>query len=170
MTTQNTTNPVENLVVHPKHGVGKIQSLEQHTVDGTTFKVVVVFFARDKLTLRLPLARVDNCGVRPIASEHDIKKALKTLKKPVENARKGIWARRAQELQVKLGSGRIEDLVDVINELGYGGDIGSQSYSERRFFYTAVERFIEEWGYVSKISPEKAQEKIATLLRSQTVY
>ena len=47
-----------DLVVYPTHGVGKIVGIETQEIAGHTLSVFVVHFDKDRMTLRVPLAKV----------------------------------------------------------------------------------------------------------------
>ena len=47
-----------DLVVYPTHGVGKIVGIETQEIAGHTLSVFVVLFDKDRMTLRVPLAKV----------------------------------------------------------------------------------------------------------------
>src|ERR1700758_2625536 len=46
-----------DLVVYPSHGVGQIVGIETQEIAGHTLSVFVVLFDRDRMTLRVPLAK-----------------------------------------------------------------------------------------------------------------
>src|SRR6516164_5932367 len=61
-------------VVYPAHGVGQILAIEKQTVAGASLEFFVVYFPKNKMTLRVPTQKVANLGMRklsdPTAIEH----------------------------------------------------------------------------------------------------
>src|SRR5690349_7243250 len=66
-------------IVYPAHGVGLITSIEEQEVAGLTLELFVISFEQDKLTLRVPVAKIKSVGMRKLAEEDEVKKALETV-------------------------------------------------------------------------------------------
>ena len=56
---------VDQFVVYPSHGVGKITAIEEQEIAGISMELFVIDFAKDKMTLRVPTAKATSvvCGV-----------------------------------------------------------------------------------------------------------
>ena len=62
---------------------------------------------------------------------------------------------------VKINSGKIYELAEVVKDLNKNTDIiADQSYSERQLFEKAYERLKSEFEAVLNISPEEVQKKM----------
>ena len=46
-------------IVYPAHGVGKVTGIEQEVIAGFDIETYVVHFEQDKMTLRVPTAKVE---------------------------------------------------------------------------------------------------------------
>ena len=57
MTAEKVSFASGDLVVYPTHGVGKITAIETQEIAGHTLSVIVVLFDKDRMTLRVPLAK-----------------------------------------------------------------------------------------------------------------
>ena len=93
-----------DLVVYPTHGVGKITAIEEQEIAGHTLNVFVVSFDKDRMTLRVPLAKAKNSGLRRLSSRKEMDAALAKLRGR-SRAKRTMWSRRAQEYQAKIASG-----------------------------------------------------------------
>tara|TARA_R110002095_G_scaffold216227_1_gene212591 strand:- start:399 stop:896 length:498 start_codon:yes stop_codon:yes gene_type:complete len=151
-------------VVYPNHGVGKLEKIESQTIAGQELKVLVINFEKKRMTLRLPLVKAKNTGLRNLTTKDDMGKTLALLTKKIKTT-KGIWARRAQEYETKINSGSIISLSEVLRELHRDENQGDQSYSERQIYQNALERFADEVAVVEAIQFEDACEKLKTMLR-----
>lgn len=60
---------VDEHVVYPQHGVGKIVAIEWQEIAGSKLKVFVISFKKDKMTLRVPTDKHRNVGLRRLADE-----------------------------------------------------------------------------------------------------
>jgi hypothetical protein len=70
---------VNEFVVYPAHGVGQILAIEHQTVAGAGLDLFVINFGRDKMTLRVPAAKVASVGMRKISPPSQINAALSSL-------------------------------------------------------------------------------------------
>ena len=69
---------VNDFVVYPKHGVGKILAVEKAVIGDINITFYKVFIDRDKLTLTIPINQQSN--LRPISSVNQINKCVTILK------------------------------------------------------------------------------------------
>ena len=92
-------------VVYPAHGVGQILAIEEQEIAGARLELFVINFMKDKMTLRVPTAKVANVGMRKLSEPALVKRALETLKGRAR-VKRTMWSRRAQEYEAKINSGR----------------------------------------------------------------
>ena len=149
---------VKDFVVYPKHGVGKITSIDKATIGEIDMQFYKIFVDKEKLTLSVPINQQSN--LRSISSINQINKCISILKtKP--KIKRTMWSRRAQEYDQKINSGKIYELAEVVKDLNKNSDIiADQSYSERQLFEKAYERLKSEFEAVLNVSPEEVQKKM----------
>lgn len=150
-------------VVYPTHGVGKVSDISKQTIAGSELELLVVNFDKDKMTLRIPLAKIENVGLRKISEPATINKALETLKGKAK-VRKVMWSRRAQEYENKINSGNPVAVAEVVRDLYRQENLAEQSYSERQIYEQAFERLASEVAVCDNISIEDANKKLLTVL------
>ncbi|MEC8699168.1 MAG: CarD family transcriptional regulator, partial [Pseudomonadota bacterium] len=98
---ENSNFKTGNWVVYPTHGVGKVMGVEDQEIAGTNLKLVVISFEKDRMTLRVPVDKAKDSGLRKLSSKDEMKGALKTLKGR-SRVRRTMWSRRAQEYEAKI--------------------------------------------------------------------
>ncbi len=149
---------VNQYVVYPKDGVGKIVSVEKALIGGIESQNYKIEILKDKLTLQLPINK--QSLLRPICSTHQINKCISILKsKP--KVKRTMWSRRAQEYEQKINSGKIYELAEVVRDLNKNTNtIADQSYSERQLFEKAYDRLESEFEVVLKISQEDVKKRM----------
>ena len=54
-------------MVYPAHGVGQILAIEEQEIAGARLELFVINFMKDKMTLRVPTAKVANVGMRKLS-------------------------------------------------------------------------------------------------------
>ena len=157
---------VDEYVVYPTHGVGKIMAIETQTIGGHELKVFVIAFEKDKMTLRVPVGRAEAAGLRSVSSNDQITRAISTLKGRAKIAR-GMWSRRAQEYETKINSGNLVQIAEVVRDLHKNVDTSERSYSERMIYETALQRLVGEYAAAEEMAFNDANDKLLKLLRKQ---
>ena len=149
---------VNDHVVYPKHGVGKITSVDKAVIGEIGINYYKILIERDKLTLTIPINQQSH--LRPISSINQINKCVSILKtKP--KIKRTMWSRRAQEYEQKINSGKIYELAEVVKDLNKTSNtIADQSYSERQLFEQAYDRLQSEFEVVLKIPADDAKKKM----------
>ena len=153
-------------VVYPTQGVGKVTNITKQTIAGHELELLVVNFDKDKMTLRVPMAKLDQVGIRKISDETTMKEALATLKgKP--RVKKIMWSRRAQEYENKINSGNPVAVAEVIRDLHRSENLAEQSYSERQIYEQALNRLASEYAVCNKVSQEEAETALLSVLSAR---
>jgi len=151
-------------IVHPAHGVGQILSIEEQTVAGASLEFFVIFFAKSKMTLRVPVRKAANVGMRKPSDLSSVQVAKQILSEVPRKVR-GSWSRLAQEYESKINSGDIVAIAEVARDLFRPGDFG-QSFSERQLYVSALDRLCGEIALVNGISEQQAVEELEGLLKT----
>ena len=162
-TKKNKEFKIGEIVVYPKHGVGEIIKIESMEVSSIKTKFYVVKMEQGKLTIRVPLDKQNEVGLRKISSKKIIEEVFNILKlKP--KIRRIMWSRRAQEYDTKIFSGDPIKIGEVVRDLFRKNSQPEQSYSERQMFQVAIERLAREVAAVEKTDYFQSTEKIETIL------
>ena len=150
-------------IVYPAHGVGRIVSIEEQEIAGAKLELFVISFDKDKMTLRVPITKLESVGMRKLAEEKVVKKALATLKGKAR-VKRTMWSRRAQEYEAKINSGDLISIAEVVRDLYRSEAQPEQSYSERQLYEAALDRMARELAAVEKLDEESAVAKIDEVL------
>ncbi|RTL93130.1 MAG: CarD family transcriptional regulator [Bradyrhizobiaceae bacterium] len=150
-------------VVYPAHGVGQILAIEEQEIAGAKLELFVINFIKDKMTLRVPTAKVANVGMRKLSDPALVKKALETLKGRAR-VKRTMWSRRAQEYEAKINSGDIVAIAEVVRDLYRSESQPEQSYSERQLYEAALDRLSREIAVVQHSTETEAVKEIETQL------
>ncbi len=150
-------------VVYPAHGVGKITEIEEREVAGMNLSLYVIDFEKDKMTLRVPLAKAKGVGMRRLSGPDVIKTAMTTLKGRAR-IKRTMWSRRAQEYEAKINSGDLVSIAEVVRDLHRGEGQPEQSYSERQLYEAAIDRMAREVAAVDGTGEDAAVKKLESVL------
>ncbi len=152
-----------DFVVYPAHGVGRVEGIETHSIAGLEVQLYAITFEKERMTLKVPVGKARNSGLRRLSTKDRIKVALETLQGR-SRVRRTMWSRRAQEYEAKINSGDPVSIAEVVRDLYRGADQSDQSYSERQIYQAALERLARELAAVEKIDEMKATERLESVL------
>jgi CarD family transcriptional regulator len=146
-------------IVYPAHGVGRIMGIETQEVAGLKLDLFVISFVKDKMTLRVPVAKASIVGMRKLADNLTVKRALETVRGRAR-IKRTMWSRRAQEYEAKINSGDLIAIAEVVRDLFRSDTQPEQSYSERQLYEAALDRMSREISSVNRISETEAIRQI----------
>jgi CarD family transcriptional regulator len=154
-------------VVYPAHGAGQILSIEKQTVAGASLEFFVIYFAKSKMTVRVPVRKAASLGMRKLSDLSSVREAKRTLSETPRKGR-GNWSRLAQEYEGKINSGDIVAVAEVARDLFRPGE-SEQSFSERQLYVSALNRLCGEIALVDGISEEQTIKELEGLLKAGTL-
>lgn len=150
-------------IVYPAQGVGRIVAIEEQEIAGMTLELFVITFEKDKMTLRVPTGKAQTVGMRKLAEDGVVKRAMETLKGRAR-IKRTMWSRRAQEFEAKINSGDLVSVAEVVRDLFRAENQPEQSYSERQLYERALDRMAREIAAVDKLDERGAAQKIVEVL------
>lgn len=157
---------IGDFLVYPTHGVGKVQDIETTSYAGVELTAYVLYFEKEKMTLRVPVKRVAEVGLRKLSTAAEFDKAIVVLRGKAKTGR-GMWSRRATEYGAKINSGNIESIAQVVRDLHKNVDDPDRSYSERMIYESAFDRLVGEFAAVNSIELAAATEKLIATLNNK---
>ena len=150
-------------VDYPAHGVGQIVAIEEQEVAGFKLELFVISFEKDKMTLRVPTAKAATVGMRKLAENALVSKALETITGRAR-IKRTMWSRRAQEYEAKINSGDLISIAEVVRDLHRSDAQPEQSYSERQLYEAALDRMAREVAAVNRLHEGEALKLIEAQL------
>ena len=154
-----------DFVVYPTHGVGKVMGVEMHNIAGHKLQLITIRFEKDRMTLRVPVSKAQNSGLRRLSSRKVMDTALATLKGR-SRIKRTMWSRRAQEYEAKINSGDPVQVAEVVRDLHRNADQPDQSYSERQIYQAALDRLVREFAAIEEIDEDQATERLNKVLKA----
>ena len=154
-------------VVYPAHGVGRVIAIEFQTVAGASLELVVLYFAKSKMTLRVPTQKAESVGMRKLSSRTVIQHVRQTLLQAAPRTRTN-WLRLVKEYEAKIKSGNIIAIAEVLRDLCRGSFNSDQSYSESQLYAAALDRLSREVALVEGVTEETAVSELESLVMTKT--
>ena len=164
-TTQRDVFKPGEFIVYPAHGVGQVTAIEEQEIAGFKLELFVVNFTKEKMTLRVPVAKAASVGMRKLSESSAISKALDVLTGRAR-IKRTMWSRRAQEYEAKINSGDPKAIAEVVRDLFRNAGQPDQSFSERQMYQAALDRLVREFAAVEKISEETAIQRLEAMLKA----
>lgn len=157
---------VGDYVVYPTHGVGQVQEIIEEVIAGMNIEFLVIKFAKNRMTLKIPVDKIEVSGLRKLSTEYEIKKAIDIMKTAPQQKRI-VWAKRAQEYEEKINSGDPMIVAEVVRDLYKRSDKIEQSFSERQIYEQALSRLADEYAVIYGLPSDDAIAKIESIMEKE---
>jgi CarD family transcriptional regulator len=154
-------------VVYPAHGVGQILAIEVQTIAGACLEFFLIYFAKSKMSLRVPTQKASRVGMRKLSSSASIERVRAVLSEPPRRARTN-WSQLARDFETKIKSGDIIAIAEATRDLCRRSANSEQSYSERQLYTAALDRLAAEVAMVEGNTEDKVALQLEGLLLSRT--
>jgi CarD family transcriptional regulator len=111
---------VNDKVIHPAHGAGRITGIEQRGQVSENTSYYVIEIPAQRLTLRVPSGRMEQNGIRPVTAPGKLPGVLAMLRSRADLLPDDA-AQRQEGMGDKLGTGRAMQLAEVVRDLTWHG-------------------------------------------------
>ncbi|MCH3916893.1 MAG: CarD family transcriptional regulator [Spirochaetia bacterium] len=133
-------------VVYPLQGVGIIKNIEERTFRGKVIQYYVIYLDISDMTVRIPIEKSKEMGIRPIVKPAEAEAAINSITKdykptPVD------WKARYQMNVDLLKEGSIASIAKVVQTLYHRSKIKELPVQERRLYDSALRILIDETAY-----------------------
>lgn len=145
-------------VIYPQHGACRVEAIrkEDPLSTGKNQDYLVLKTVIGDMTLRVPMAKVDEVGVRPPVSPDELEDLVSVLAKADPRVPSN-WSRRFKNHQEKLKSGDVYQVAEVVRNLAARNRDASLSAAERTMYERARVNLISEIAPALKVSTEDAE-------------
>lgn len=150
---------IGDLVVHPMHGAGVIDSIVQERVAGTTKEYYVFKMPVGGLVLKIPVTNSQAIGVRGIISREEAEHLLAAIPS-LETESNSNWNKRYQENMLRLKSGDLYEVARVIKSLMSRESRRGLSTGERKMLHNAKQIMISELVLVEETDYKQMEERL----------
>jgi CarD family transcriptional regulator len=150
---------VRDYVVYPHHGAATIIKREKIEFAGEKQEYFVLEIATDQLTVRVPVDRAVELGVRPVISQNKARQVFRTFKDEPQEAGKN-WSRWYKLLTEKINSGDIFQVAEVVRDLTYAQQIKGISPALKRMLAKARLIIISELRFALDLDEEEAVKRL----------
>ena len=150
-----------DMAVHPAHGVGEVQDIEEKDFGGGRKTACYVIKIRDSgLKVMVPTEAAARVGLRPVMKKKEAQNILEILKAPEVAVDLQPWNRRFRAYTEMLKSGLPSEIAKVLRDmyrLKFDKDL---SFGERRLLDQARSLLVQELALARKVLPSAMEGEI----------
>lgn len=154
---------VGDSVVYPKHGVGQITAIEHQELVAGFEDYYVIEMPHKRLTLRIPMGKMDELGVRPVMRPTKLAGVLDTLRSvptPLPSDNK----KRQGQLRQKLGRGYPLQIAEAIRDLTWHKELEHLTKADSELLAWGQELLTAELAVVTNTEMTEARNTINAAL------
>ena len=130
-------------VVHPMHGAGIIEGIRRIEIAGNKKSYYAVKFAVGSMTTNIPIENSDSIGLRNLIGKDEAREVVERfIQLPIS---KDInWNKRQRDNLLKIKSGDIYKVLEVLKDLMYRDKTKGLSTNERKTLGSAKQIVMSE--------------------------
>ncbi len=154
---------IEENVVYPMHGVGKVMEIATKTVLNKKKKYYIVELINTKMRVMVPVDNAENIGLRHIVDKKQIPKITKLLQEDYVEQEED-WKIRYQNNLAKVKSGSLTAVAEVCRNLYKRARDKELSVMERKLYESAYSLMLNEVALAKNMSIEDASNMLSDTL------
>lgn len=158
---QSTTFAVNQKIVYPSQGVGKILEIKEKSFKNEMIFYYVIYLAVSDMTVMVPVLKAEELGIRAIVSPDEARNALELISQDFEPI-PSDWKLRYQINLDLLKKGSVIDIATIVRSLYHRSKIKELPILERKLYDSARKLLEDEITY----SLDLPREEIETLIHS----
>ncbi len=157
-------------VVYPGHGVALINRLITKKIANNIMSFYELKFLNQEMTILVPTSNAVAIGLRVVTPADTLETIFTLLSKPARKLEScelvNNWSRRHKDYQLKIMSGKLEEISALYHELKHIESQKELSYGEKMLLNRAESLLAEEIAVAQQMAEEKALENIRSLFGS----
>ncbi len=138
------TFTVGQKAIYPSRGIAEIASLQQKEIHGRLQMFYVLRLVETDLKILVPVDKVDQVGLRPVADSAEIDEVMQILREKPARIDRHTWNRRYRGFIEKIKSGSLFEVAEVFRDLQRLRATKTLSFGERRMLDTARDLVVQE--------------------------
>ena len=153
---------VNQKIVYPSQGVGKIIEIKEKVFNEEKLLYYVMYLEVSDMTIMVPVARCDELGIRAIVSQDEALSALQTIGENFEPITSD-WKLRYQMNLDLLKKGTISDIAMIVRSLYHRSKVKELPILERKLYDSAKKLLEDEISFAL----DKPLEEVEALIHEK---
>lgn len=156
MSNEKPTFKVDQKIVYPSQGVGKIVEIKERKFKDEMILYYVIYLEVSDMTVLVPVKRCDELGIRAIVSPEEAQKALDMIGEEFEPVTTD-WKLRYQMNLELLKKGSVQDIATIVRCLYHRSKIKELPILERKLYDSAKKLLEDEISFALSKSPKEVE-------------
>ena len=150
---------VGDMIAHPMHGAGVIDSIEERKMDGFVRKYYILKMPAGGMVVMIPTDSTEQIGVRPIVDSAAADALMDSISS-ISAEMTSNWNRRYRENMQRIKSGDLLEVARVVKGLMSRDAEKGLSTGERKMLHSAKHILISELVLSKKLTYEEVETRI----------
>jgi CarD family transcriptional regulator len=146
MSEQVTTFQIDQKVVYPSQGVGKIIAIQNKKFKDQTIPYYVIYLEVSDMTVMVPTIKAEELGIRAIVPQEEAQRALELIGETFEPI-PSDWKLRYQMNLDLLKKGSVIDIATIVRSLYHRSKIKELPILERKLYDSALKLLEDEISF-----------------------
>jgi CarD family transcriptional regulator len=156
MSNEKPTFKVDQKIVYPSQGVGKIVEIKERKFKDEMILYYVIYLEVSDMTVLVPVKRCDELGIRAIVSPEEAQKALDMIGEEFEPVTTD-WKLRYQMNLELLKKGSVQDIATIVRCLYHRSKIKELPILERKLYDSAKKLLEDEISFALSKSAKEVE-------------
>ena len=153
------TFAIGDMISHPMHGAGVIDDIEKQKIGGTLREYYVLKLPVGDMLVKIPKDTCQAVGLRPIVSPEEAEKIITSIPDIEVNMTQN-WNKRYRENMLKIKSGDLMEVAEVIKGLVIRDRDRGLSTGERKMLHSAKQILISEIVLSESTTYEEVEKRL----------
>ncbi len=156
MSNEKPTFKVDQKIVYPSQGVGKIVEIKERKFKNEMVLYYVIYLEVSDMTVLVPVNRSEELGIRAIVSPEEAQKALDMIGEEFEPVTTD-WKLRYQMNLELLKKGSVQDIASIVRCLYHRSKIKELPILERKLYDSAKKLLEDEISFALSKSAKEVE-------------
>ncbi len=157
MSTNKMNFTVNQQIVYPSQGTGKIVEIKEKMFNGVQTMYYVIYLEVSDMTIMVPTDRCEELGIRAIVSAAEVHKALDIIGESFEPITSD-WKLRYQLNMDLLKKGSVQDIAMIVRSLYHRSKVKELPILERKLYDSAKKLLEDEIASALELSPKEVEQ------------
>jgi CarD family transcriptional regulator len=153
-------------IVYPMHGAGVIESIEEREILGKKQLYYVLKMPARDMKVMIPIDNATIAGIREVIDTNAFDKVLSIFKTNREMDVNTNWNKRYRENMLKIRTGNIYEVADVVKSLMIREKEKGLSTGEKKMLMSAKQILVSELVLANDMEQTEVESMISTILNS----
>ncbi len=156
---------IGDTAVYPSHGVADVVDVETKVIGDQSLAFYHLQVRDSGLKIIVPIHKAEENGMRPLASEEDVKQTFEVLRERDVPSDRQTWNRRYRNFMEKIRTGSLLEVAQVFRDISLLKASKSLSHGEREMLKTARDLLVKELAVAQSAQESEVEANLDSLFK-----